>query len=74
MLLAIDSSPDGSQLLVWVSASGDNSGIYGSLAIIDADGTGYRALTPDGVVVLEGTTGWSRDAAGSCSPTSTGGC
>jgi Tol biopolymer transport system component len=47
---ASDFSPDGRQLVLYELGAND-SDQYGSLSVIDVDGTGYRRLTPDGLKV-----------------------
>ena len=51
VLFAMDYSPDGRQLLLYVPEPGDTTNVHGSLAIIDVDGSGYRPLTPEGIDV-----------------------
>jgi Tol biopolymer transport system component len=48
---AFDSSPDGSQLVLYQQAPGDDSNTHGSLAVVNIDGSDLRTITPDGVDV-----------------------
>ena len=50
-LLAVDYSPDGTQLVLYDQAPGDDTNVHGSLAIVNADGTDLRPLTPADVDV-----------------------
>ncbi len=47
----MDFSPDGSELLYYVQAPGDDSNTHGFLALASVDGGEVRRLTPDGVDV-----------------------
>ena len=45
--IAMDYSPDGTQLVLYDQAPGDQGHLHGSLAIVNADGTDLRPLTPE---------------------------
>jgi WD40 repeat protein len=48
---ANDFSPDGRQLVLYQPAPGDSNNQFGSLSVINLDGTGHRRLTPDGIKI-----------------------
>jgi Tol biopolymer transport system component len=48
-IIAMDYSPDGTQLVLYRQAPGDDSNTHGSLAIVNVDGTDLHTLTPDDV-------------------------
>ena len=50
-VFAVDFSPNGHQLVLYVPAPGDVGNTLGSLATINVDGSGFRPLTPEGLDV-----------------------